>query len=184
MKILMCVPNVSEGRDQGKVEILAGLLRDQRGVTLIDLSSDADHNRSVYSYLGEPAAVLAATKLFAEKVVDLVDMTTHSGSHPRHGALDTVPFIPVGDTTTEEAIAVAREFGRFVGDMGIPVYYYEDAATRPERVSLVAVRKGEYEALEAKLRDPQWKPDEGPAEFVPQTGAVQVCARFPLSPST
>ena len=180
MKILMCVPNVSEGRDQSKVEILAGLLRDQRGVTLIDLSSDADHNRSVYSYLGEPAAVLAATKLFAEKVIDLVDMTTHSGSHPRHGALDTVPFIPVGDTTTEEAIAVAREFGRFVGDMGIPVYYYEDAATRPERVSLVAVRKGEYEALEEKLRDPQWRPDEGPAEFVPQTGAVQVCARFPL----
>lgn len=180
MKILMCVPNVSEGRDPSKVESLAGLLRDQPGVTLIDLSSDADHNRSVYSYLGEPAAVLAATKLFAERVFELVDMTTHAGSHPRHGALDTVPFIPVGDTTTDEAIAVAREFGRFVGDMGIPVYYYEDAATRPERVSLVAVRRGEYEALEEKLRDPQWKPDEGPAEFVPQTGAVQVCARFPL----
>ena len=180
MKILMCVPNVSEGRDQGKVERLAGLLRDQPGVKLIDLSSDADHNRSVYSYLGEPAAVLAATKLFAEKVFELVDMTTHSGSHPRHGALDTVPFIPVGDTTTEEAIAVARELGRFVGDKGIPVYYYEDAATRPERVSLVAVRKGEYEALEEKLKDPAWKPDEGPAEFVPLTGAVQVCARFPL----
>jgi glutamate formiminotransferase len=180
MKTLMCVPNVSEGRDQDKVEGLAGLLRDQPGVKLIDLSSDADHNRSVFSYLGDPASVLAATKLFAERVFEQVDMTAHHGSHPRHGALDTVPFIPVGDTTTEEAVAVAREFGRFVGDLGIPVYYYEDAATRPERVSLVDVRKGEYEALAEKLKDPAWKPDEGPAAFVPQTGAVQVSARMPL----
>jgi len=180
MKILMCVPNVSEGRDQEKVERLAGLLRGQPGVKLIDLSSDGDHNRSVYSYLGDPASVLAATKLFAELVLELVDMTTHEGSHPRHGALDTVPFIPVGDTTTEEAVAIARDFGRFVGEKGIPVYYYEDAATRPERVSLVDVRRGEYEALEEKLKDSAWAPDEGPAVFVPKAGAVQVSARFPL----
>ncbi|MEI7547867.1 MAG: glutamate formiminotransferase, partial [Actinomycetota bacterium] len=88
MKVLMCVPNVSEGRDQDKVELLAGLLREQPGVKLIDLSSDADHNRSVYSYLGDAPSVLAATKLFAGKVFELVDMTTHKGSHPRHGALD------------------------------------------------------------------------------------------------
>jgi len=180
MKILMCVPNVSEGRDPGKVERLAELLRQQPGVKLIDLSSDADHNRSVFSYLGDPASVLAATKVFAELVLELVDMTTHEGSHPRHGALDTVPFIPVGDTTTEEAVAAARDFGRFVGGKGVPVYYYEDAATRPERVSLVDVRKGEYEALEEKLKDPAWAPDEGPAVFVPRAGAVQVSARFPL----
>jgi len=180
MKILMCVPNVSEGRDQEKVERLAGLLREQPGVKLIDHSADADHNRSVFSYLGDSASVLAATKLFAERVFELVDMTTHKGSHPRHGALDTVPFIPVGDTTTEEAVAIARAFGRFVGEKGIPVYYYEDAATRPERVSLVDVRRGEYEALEEKLKDPAWVPDEGPAVFVPKVGAVQVAARFPL----
>jgi glutamate formiminotransferase / 5-formyltetrahydrofolate cyclo-ligase len=180
MKILICVPNVSEGRDQEKVERLAGLLREQPGVKLIDFSSDADHNRSVFSYLGEAASVLAATKLFAERVFELVDMTTHKGSHPRHGALDTVPFIPVGDTTTEEAVAIARDFGRFVGEKGIPVYYYEDAATRPERVNLVDVRRGEYEALEEKLKDPAWVPDEGPAVFVPKAGAVQVSARFPL----
>jgi len=180
MKILMCVPNVSEGRDQEKVERLAGLLREQPGVKLIDHSADADHNRSVFSYLGDSASVLAATKLFAERVFELVDMTTHKGSHPRHGALDTVPFIPVGDTTTEEAVAIARDFGRFVGEKGIPVYYYEDAATRPERVSLVDVRRGEYEALEEKLKDPAWVPDEGPAVFVPKAGAVQVAARFPL----
>jgi len=180
MKILMCVPNVSEGRDQEKVERLAGLLREQPGVKLIDHSADRDHNRSVFSYLGDSASVLAATKLFAERVFELVDMTTHKGSHPRHGALDTVPFIPVGDTTTEEAVAIARAFGRFVGEKGIPVYYYEDAATRPERVSLVDVRRGEYEALEEKLKDPAWVPDEGPAVFVPKVGAVQVAARFPL----
>jgi glutamate formiminotransferase len=180
MKILMCVPNVSEGRDQAKVDELAALIRAQPGVKLIDLSADKDHNRSVYSYLGEIQAVLDATKVFAQAVLELVDMTTHTGSHPRHGALDTVPFIPVGETTTEEAVAVAREFGRFVGGLGVPVYYYEDAATRPERVSLVDVRKGEYEALAEKLTDPFWAPDEGPAEFVPRSGAVQVSARFPL----
>ena len=180
MKILMCVPNVSEGRDQAKVDKLAGLIRSQPGVKLIDLSADGDHNRSVYSYLGEIQAVLEATKVFAQAVLEMVDMTSHTGSHPRHGALDTVPFIPVGETTTEEAVAVAREFGRFVGELGVPVYYYEDAATRPERVSLVDVRKGEYEALAEKLADPFWTPDEGPAEFVPRSGAVQVSARFPL----
>ena len=180
MDILMCVPNVSEGRDAAKVERLAELLRQQPAVKLIALSSDPDHNRSVFSYLGSPEAVLAATKLFAAAVLDSVDMTAHKGSHPRNGALDTVPFIPVGDTTTEEAVAVARQFGRFVGAMGIPVYYYEDAATRPERVSLVDVRRGEYEALAEKLRDPAWAPDEGPAVFVPRSGAVQVAARFPL----
>lgn len=180
MKILMCVPNVSEGRDQAKVDRLAELIRAQPGVKLIDLSADKDHNRSVYSYLGEVKAVLDATKVFAQAVLEMVDMTTHTGSHPRHGALDTVPFIPVGETTTQEAVAVAREFGRFIGDLGVPVYYYEDAATRPERVSLVDVRRGEYEALAEKLADPAWAPDEGPAEFVARSGAVQVSARFPL----
>ena len=180
MKILMCVPNVSEGRDQGKVQRLAGLLREQPGVKLIDLSSDVDHNRSVFSYLGDPDAVLAATKVFAEAVLEQVDMTTHKGSHPRQGALDTVPFIPIGESTTEEAVAIARDFGRFIGKKGVPVYYYEDAATRPERVSLVDVRRGEYEALEEKLKDPAWAPDEGPAVFAPKSGAVQVSARFPL----
>lgn len=180
MKILMCVPNVSEGRDQATVDRLAGLIRSQPGVKLIDLSSDGDHNRSVYSYLGEIDAVLAATKVFAAAVIDAVDMTKHTGGHPRNGALDTVPFIPVGDTTTEEAVAVAKDFGKWLGELGVPVYYYEDAATRPERRNLVDVREGQYEALPEKLKDPFWTPDEGPAEFVPKSGATQVSARFPL----
>jgi glutamate formiminotransferase / 5-formyltetrahydrofolate cyclo-ligase len=180
MKILMCVPNVSEGRDQATVDRLAELIRSQPGVKLIDLSADGDHNRSVYSYLGDIDAVLAATKVFAEAVIDAVDMTKHKGSHPRHGALDTVPFIPVGDTTTDEAVAVAKAFGKWLGERGVPVYYYEDAATRPERRNLVDVREGQYEALPEKLKDPYWTPDEGPAEFVPKSGATQVAARFPL----
>jgi len=180
MKVLMCVPNVSEGRRQATIDALAALLREQPGVKLMDLSSDADHNRSVFSYLGAPEAVLAASEVFATAVLDLIDMTAHSGSHPRHGALDTVPFVPVGETTMDEAVEVARRFGRFIGEKGVPVYYYENAATRPERVSLVDVRRGEYEALPEKLRDPVWAPDEGPAVFVPKSGAVQVAARFPL----
>ena len=180
MKILMCVPNVSEGRDQATVDMLADLIRSQPGVKLIDLSSDGDHNRSVYSFLGEIDAVLAATKVFAAAVIDAVDMTKHTGGHPRNGALDTVPFIPVGDTTTEEAVAVARDFGAWLGGRGVPVYYYEDACTRPERRNLVDVREGQYEALAGKMKDPFWAPDEGPAEFVPKSGATQVSARFPL----
>lgn len=180
MKVLMCVPNVSEGRNPEVVEKLADVIRKQPGVMLIDLSSDKDHNRSVYSYLGIPDAVLEVTKKFAELAFELVDMTKQKGDHPRQGALDVVPFIPVGDMTTEEAIQLARDFGKFVGNKGIPVYYYEDAATRPERVNLVNVRKGQYEALEEKLKSPEWYPDEGPAEFVPKTGSVQVAARFPL----
>ena len=180
MKKLMCVPNVSEGRDAAVVERLADSLRNDPGVKLIDLSSDRDHNRSVYSYLGDSEAVLAATERLAGIVFETVDMRTHTGRHPRMGALDVVPFIPVGTTTTEEAVDIARRFGRFVGEKGIPVYYYEDAATSPRRTSLVDVRKGEYEGLEAKLLDPEWAPDEGPAIFNAATGSVQVAARFPL----
>lgn len=180
MKKLMCVPNVSEGTDRSKIDQFAASISEDPGIRLIDLSSDKDHNRSVFSYLGDPDAVLAATKRLADSVFSLIDMRVHKGSHPRQGALDVVPFIPVGSMTTEEALTVAREFGRFIGEKGIPVYYYEDAATAPERVSLVDVREGEYEALEEKLKDPSWYPDEGPAVFVPSVGSVQVAVRFPL----
>jgi glutamate formiminotransferase len=180
VKKLMCVPNVSEGRDQEKVQRFVDSITRHPGVKLVDLSSDKDHNRSVYSYLGDPESVLAATMALAELVFESVDMSSHTGSHPRMGALDVVPFIPVGSTTTEEAVGIARRFGKFVGEKGIPVYYYEDAATSPQRTSLVDVRKGEYEGLEAKLTDPAWAPDEGPAVFSPATGSVQVAARFPL----
>jgi glutamate formiminotransferase len=180
MKKLMCVPNVSEGRDADRIERLADAIRQTPGVTLMDLSSDEDHNRSVFSYIGDAEPVLAATKALAELVFETVDMTTQKGSHPRQGALDVAPFIPVGETTTEEALEVARAFGRFVGEQGVPVYYYEAAATRPERTSLVDVRVGQYEGLAEKIVKPGWEPDEGPAEFVPKAGSVQVSVRPPL----
>ena len=180
MAVLMCVPNISEGRDLSVVETVVDEIRRVKGVKLLDYSSDANHNRSVLTYLGEPEAVLDVTKAMVARAFDLIDMSVHQGSHPRMGAVDVVPFIPIRDIQTAEAVEIARRFGRFVGEMGVPVYYYEDAATSPERQNLVNIRKGEYEALEAKLQDPGWRPDEGPAAFNPRSGALVTGARFPL----
>jgi glutamate formiminotransferase len=116
----------------------------------------------------------------AAKSFELIDMAKHRGSHPRMGAVDVVPFIPVRGLETEEAVEIARRFGEFVGGLGVPVYYYEDAATRPERATLPKIRKGQYEALEEKLKDPAWAPDEGPASFNPKAGAMATGVRFPL----
>jgi len=180
MRILMCVPNVSEGKDLEIVEQVVEQIRRVRGVKILNYSSDSDHNRSVFTYMGEPEPVLEATKAMAARALELIDMTRHRGSHPRMGAVDVVPFIPIREIETEEAVEIARQFGGFVGKLGIPVYYYEDAATRPERTSLVEIRRGEYEGLPEKLKDPHWKPDEGPAVFNPKSGAMVTGARFPL----
>jgi glutamate formiminotransferase / 5-formyltetrahydrofolate cyclo-ligase len=180
MKILMCVPNISEGRDLKVVEQVVGEIRPVAGVKVQDLSSDPDHNRSVLTYLGEPEAVLKATQAMAKRAFELIDMSKHHGSHPRLGAVDVVPFIPIRGVETKEAVEIARRFGKFVGEQGVPVYYYEDAATRPERKSLTDIRKGEYEALPEKLKSPAWAPDEGPAVFNPKSGGLVTGARFPL----
>lgn len=180
MKILECVPNISEGTDLELVEQVVEQIRQVEGVKVLDYSSDADHNRSVLTYLGQPEAVLKATQAMALKALDLIDMSQHRGSHPRMGAVDVVPFIPIRGVQTDEAVEIARQFGRFLGERGVPVYYYEDAATRPERVNLAQIRKGQYEALPEKLKDPAWTPDEGPAEFNPKAGATVTGVRFPL----
>lgn len=180
MKILECVPNISEGTDLDLVEQVVEQIRQVEGVKLLDYSSDADHNRSVLTYLGRPEAVLEATQAMALKTLELIDMSKHKGSHPRMGAVDVAPFIPIRGIETEEAVEVARQFGRFLGEQGVPVYYYEDAATRPERVNLAQIRKGQYEALPEKLKEPDWAPDEGPAEFNPKAGATVTGVRFPL----
>jgi glutamate formiminotransferase len=180
MDILMCVPNISEGKDLKVVEAVVHEVRQTPGVKLLDYSSDKDHNRSVLTFLGAPEPVLAAAKTMAVSALELIDMTQHKGSHPRLGAVDVVPFIPIRHIETQEAVKVARRFGRFVGELGVPVYYYEDAATRPERRSLVEIRRGEYEGLAGKLEDPAWLPDEGPAAFSPKSGALITGVRFPL----
>ena len=179
-KVLLCEPNFSEGRDADVIERITAQVRSAPGVRLLDADSDADHNRSVLTYVGEPRAVLAATKAMASKAIELIDMSTHAGSHPRMGALDVVPFVPIRNMDTAEAVAIAKQFGEFLGELGVPVYYYEDAATSPDRKTVPQIRKGQYEALPAKLADPDWAPDAGPAEFNAASGATITGARFPL----
>ena len=179
-QVLLCEPNISEGQDLEVVDQVVAEISQIEGIKILDLSSDADHSRSVFTYLGEPELVLEATKAMAAKALKLIDMTEHQGSHPRMGAVDVVPFVPVRGIEVQGAVQIARRFGRFLGGLGVPVYYYEDAATRPDRVKLPKIRKGQYEALEDKLRDPDWVPDEGPSQFNPKTGATVTGVRFPL----
>ena len=180
MKLMQCVPNISEGRDLEKVERIVEAVRAHPGVTLLHHSSDPDHNRSVITYLGEPRKVVEATLALCERAFAEIDMSTHHGGHPRMGAVDVIPFIPLGELTTEEAVSYALALGEAIGALGVPVYFYEDAATRPERRNLADVRTGEYEGLAEKLAAPGWEPDAGPGTFNPRSGATVVGVRFPL----
>jgi glutamate formiminotransferase / 5-formyltetrahydrofolate cyclo-ligase len=179
-QVLLAEPNISEGRDLAVVAQVLDEIREVPGVKVLDASSDADHNRSVFTYLGDPEAVLAATEAMAAQAVRLIDMAQHHGSHPRMGAVDVVPFIPIRGLGIPEALEIARRFGRYLGGLGVPVYYYEEAATRPERESLPKIRQGQYEALREKLRHAEWAPDEGPATFNQRSGATVTGVRFPL----
>jgi glutamate formiminotransferase len=180
MRLLECVPNISEGRDQDKIALIAEEVKKHTGIKLLDCSSDRDHHRSVFTFIGEPEATKDAAFSLAMKAFDLIDMREHKGDHPRLGAVDVVPFVPVQGVEMEEAVQIAHEFGKGLGKRGIPVFFYEEAATRPERKDLPSIRKGEYEGLGEKLKDPEWKPDEGPDHFNPKFGATVVGARFPL----
>jgi len=179
-KVLMCIANISEGRRKEVLENVAAAVRAVPGVRLSDWSGDPDHNRAVYTLLGPPEAVLEGAKALTESALAQIDMTVHEGEHPRLGAVDVVPFIPLREMEPAEAVDVARAYGQWLGAKGVPVYYYEYAATRPERESLPKIRKGQYEGLPEKLADPEWAPDEGPAEFNPRSGATVAGARFPL----
>lgn len=179
-KIVLCELNASEGTDATKIAAMTEALSSTPEVIVIEVNSDKDHNRSVYSFIGEPEAVLAGAKNLTAKAVELIDMAAQKGSHPRMGAVDVVPFIPIRNVTIEEALEIARQFGKFLGGLGVPVYYYEDAATRPDRANLVDIRKGQYEALPEKMKDEKWRPDEGPFEFVTKSGATVTGVRFPL----
>lgn len=180
MKVLMCVPNISEGKDENLINKITDAVKELGSVKLLDVSSDRDHHRSVFSYLGEPEKVLEASKILADLSLKGIDMNKHKGDHPRMGALDVVPFIPIRNVTTAEAVAIARNFGSYIGARGVPVYYYEEAATSRKRENLADVRKGQYEALAEKLGNHYWAPDEGPAKFNPAFGATAVGVRLPL----
>ncbi|RMG44972.1 MAG: glutamate formimidoyltransferase [Acidobacteria bacterium] len=179
MKIIECVPNVSEGRDRKVLDAIADAVRSVQGVQLLDIDPGAETNRTVFTFVGDETSVAEAAFRLAARATELIDMRRHRGAHARIGAVDVVPFVPVGGgATMDDCIALAHAVGRRIGEeLGIPVYLYERAATRPERKSLAEIRKGEYEGLEAKLRDPAWAPDYGPARFVPASGATVVGAR-------
>lgn len=179
-KILMAEVNISEGTDLDLINQVKESFLSVKGIEVLDIDSNKDHNRTVFTYKGNPDNVLEATKRLAKKAVELIDMTKHKGSHPRMGAVDVVPFIPVREISTEDCVEIAKEFGKYLGSLGVPVYFYEDAQDKEYRKALPKIRKGQYEGLEEKMKDEDWIPDEGPKEFNPKSGATVTGARFPL----
>jgi glutamate formiminotransferase len=176
--LVECVPNVSEGRDRAAVDALAAAIRSAPGVTLMNVHADPDHHRSVFSFLGPADAVEAAALALAARVVDTIDMRRHRGLHPRVGALDVLPFVPLRECSMDDAVALARRVGRAIGARhALPVWYYGAAATRPGRETPRPLRRGEYEGLAARLATPEGAPDDGPARFDARSGAVLVGAR-------
>ncbi|HNQ20442.1 MAG TPA: glutamate formimidoyltransferase [Bacteroidales bacterium] len=177
-KIIECVPNFSEGRDMNIINQITAEIKNTDGVKLLDVDPGATTNRTVVTFAGEPDAVIEAAFKAVKKATELIDMSKHKGAHPRFGATDVCPLVPVANITMQEVIEYANKLGKRIGeDLGIPVYLYEFAAKSEDRRNLANVRAGEYEGLEKKLKDPLWHPDFGPAKFLPKTGAIAVGAR-------
>ncbi len=177
-KIVECVPNFSEGRDMAVIEAIAQSIRNVSGVKLLSVEPDHDYNRSVVTFVGEPEAVKEAAFRATATAAEKIDMTKHSGQHPRMGATDVVPFVPVSGVTMEDCIRLANEYGkRVAAEIHIPIYLYEEAARIPERRNLANVRKGEYEGLAQKLKDRAWQPDYGEPLFNARSGATITGAR-------
>ena len=180
-QILECVPNFSEGRDLAKVEKICDCFRGKEGVRLLDYSSDYDHNRSVVTVIGEPEPLRDAMVEAIGKAVELIDMTKHEGQHPRMGCVDVVPFIPIKGTTAEDADRIAKETAKLASEkFGQPFFLYEKSASAPHRENLAEVRKGQFEGMAEKMKDPMWKPDFGPETIHPTGGVTAIGARMPL----
>lgn len=178
LKIVECVPNFSEGRNRSIIDAIAKVIQDTNEVKLLDVDPGADTNRTVITFIGTPEGVKEAAYLAIKRAAELIDMRQHRGAHARIGATDVCPFVPVAGVTMDDCVAIARAVGQRVAEtLAIPVYLYEAAATRPERQSLANIRSGEYEGLPEKLKDPEWKPDFGPAQFNPRSGATVIGAR-------
>jgi len=177
-QIIECVPNFSEGRDMTIIKQITDMIETVEGVKLLDVDPGAATNRTVVTFVGEPEPVLEAAFLAVKKANELIDMSRHTGEHPRMGATDVCPLVPVANITMEETVEYARRLARRLGEeLHFPVYCYEHAAFAEERRNLANIRAGEYEALPEKLKDPRWKPDFGPATFIPRVGATNVGAR-------
>jgi glutamate formiminotransferase len=180
MAVIECIPNISEGRRGDVLDACAAAIR-ATGVHLLDVKPDAAHNRTVYSFAGERSAVKAAALALFGEAVKAIDLRHHSGEHPRLGAVDVVPFVPIEGVTMADCVALAREVGAEVAArFDLPVYLYEDAASTPGRRNLEDIRRGEFEGLAAKMQQADWKPDFGPARPNPSAGASVVGARMAL----
>ncbi len=178
MQLVECVPNFSEGRDAAKIAAITREIEAVPGVKLLDVDPGETTNRTVVTFIGTPGAASEAAFRAIRKAAEVIDMSGHKGAHSRIGATDVCPFVPLSGVTMEECVVLAHKLGDRVGrELGIPVYFYEEAAKKPERRNLASVRQGEYEGLSAKLKDPAWAPDCGPAEFSPRSGATIIGAR-------
>lgn len=180
-KIVQCVPNFSEGRDLEKIEKIVNAFRGKDGVKLLDYSRDEDHNRAVVTMVGEPEAVKNAMIEAIGTAIEVIDMTKHQGQHPRMGAIDVVPFIPIKNVSMTEAVELAKELAKEASEKyNLPIYLYEKAASTPARENLAQVRKGQFEGMVEKVKQPEWHPDFGPHEIHPTAGVTGVAARMPL----
>jgi glutamate formiminotransferase / 5-formyltetrahydrofolate cyclo-ligase len=179
--VIECIPNVSEGRRADVVESIAAAVRGVPGVRLLDYSSDPSHNRSVFTFAGDAAGVTAAVLALYERAIAAIDLRTHTGEHPRLGAVDVIPFVPIEGVTMSDCVALANQVGAEVASrFGVPVYLYEEASANPARRNLEDIRRGEFEGLAAKMASPAWKPDFGPSAPHPSAGASVIGARMPL----
>ena len=180
-KIIECVPNFSEGRDLKKIEKIVEPFRRQDGVKLLDYQNDEDHNRSVVTVVGEPEALKAAVIKSMGEAIKVIDMNSHQGQHPRMGAIDVVPFIPVKNISVEEAVKISKSTAQeAAAKYGLPIFLYEQSASQPGRQNLAIIRKGQFEAMAEKLRQAEWTPDFGPRQIHPTAGVTAMGARMPL----
>ena len=180
-KLVECVPNISEGRRPEIIEAVVDEVRRTPGVTLLDYSSDTSHNRTVITFLGSPEGVAEAAVAVAKKAAELIDLTVHQGEHPRMGAVDVIPFIPIKDVTTEDCVTLSKIVANRVWqEAHMPVFLYEESASSPLRVNLAAIRKGQFEGMAQKVMEPEWEPDFGGRSIHPTAGVVAVGARMPL----
>lgn len=180
--LVECIPNISEGRRPDVVRAVCdAALAAGPGVVLLDQTSDTDHNRSVLTFLGDGAALVDAMTALAGAAIERIDLRIHQGGHPRLGAVDVIPFVPIRGATSSDCVQLAQRLGeRLASRFGLPVFLYEDAARSEGRRNLATIRQGEFEGLESKMKDPAWKPDYGPEAPHPSAGAVVVGARAPL----
>ena len=180
-QIIESIPNISEGRNQDIIEACVDQIRTTPGCTLLDYSSDESHNRSVITYIGDAKGIEEASVKLEKKAAELIDLTKHQGEHPRMGAVDVMPLLPIKDCTTDDCVELSKKIGkRIAEEAGVPVFLYEYSASRPERKNLSTIRKGQFEGMAEKVKEPDWEPDFGGRKIHPTAGVTAVGARPPL----